>query len=161
MNWIWKLPLNLISQSSNKYQLDPLLLAAIISVESSGDPLASRYEKSYNYLVDTKLHARKNNITHETEEILQKTSHGLVQIMGGTARFLGFQGSLVKLYRPNININYGAMYISKLKEKYDKLEDVIAAYNAGSAKMINGEYANQNYVDKVLDRMGLINAMGE
>ena len=88
-----------------------------------------------------------------TEKMLQRTSFGLCQIMGATARFLGFKGWLTKLYEPEINKVWAQKYLDWLAETY-KLstpEDLAAAYNAGRVqKDKNRRYKNQRYVNKVM-----------
>ena len=128
------------------------LVLAIIEAESSGNPRAMRYEEMYIYI---NLRApRPDNCTALTEKILQKTSFGLMQIMGGTARHLGFKGWLGELLEPETNIRYGVLWLSHLYDEYHKshgIEGVIAAYNSGSPrKNSSGEFANQGYVQKIM-----------
>jgi soluble lytic murein transglycosylase-like protein len=77
-------------------------------------------------------------------------SWGVMQVMGGLARDLGYQGHLPNLCDPNLNINYATLYIQRLRRRWPEESDVIAAYNAGSPrKRASGMYENQRYVDKV------------
>jgi len=148
--WALKLPWNLISRQATSHNLDPALVGAFIQVESSGKGSRSRFEPAWGYFLTPDLFAKSLGITRETEEIHQKTSWGLMQIMGGVARELGFTDNLPKLIVPAININFGCMHLSKLIAKYQALPDAIASYNAGSPrKTADGKYVNQDYVDKV------------
>ncbi len=127
------------------------LLAAIAKVESDFRPWAGRYETNYGWITsDTKRLAKENGITERTEIIWQKTSWGLCQIMGGTARDLGFEGLLSELLDPDLNLKYAMKLIDQLFARGYKEDQVISAYNAGAAKYNEtGKFVNQKYVDKV------------
>lgn len=154
MSWLFLLPLNTISQVSEAYGLDPKLVASIVMVESSGETCATRYEPEYHYLLTPERFSKSLRISLDTEQVSQKMSFGLMQVMGGLARELGFEGHLVELCEPTIGLNYGCKYLKKLLDKYGKLGDAISAYNQGSPrKRLTGEYYNQEYVDKVLERL--------
>ena len=95
-------------------------------------------------------------------------SWGPMQIMGATARWLGFKGTfLSELIEPEVGIEYGCKYLANLKRRFsgnsknncNQVDDIaifcdkkISAYNAGSPrKKADGTYVNQKYVDKVLN----------
>lgn len=126
------------------------LVYAICQVESSLNPLATRYEPNFRWLV--------GNIDTMTplERHGQMTSWGLMQVMGSVARELGFAGQFddnCALFLPSINLFYGCLHLRRFKAKYNEWPDVIAAYNAGSPRRVMGSvgaYVNQPYVDKVL-----------
>jgi soluble lytic murein transglycosylase-like protein len=137
-----------------RFGIEPDLAAGIITVESEWNPLAVRYEGNFHFLVAPDANAEKHGITPITERVLQKCSYGLMQIMGGRARELGFALPLPALFEAKLNIEYGCRCLRDIKRRYTKLEDIIAAYNAGSAKRLpTGPYLNQSYVDKVLRAM--------
>jgi soluble lytic murein transglycosylase-like protein len=131
---------------------DVALIYAIIETESGWNPYAVRYEPNWQYLIkipDKMLNALC--ITRDTEEQLQKFSWGLMQVMGSVARELNFTGLLTELVNPQVNVNLGIRHFKRFLDKYKKLEDAIASYNAGSPrKKSDGKYVNQEYVDKVL-----------
>jgi soluble lytic murein transglycosylase-like protein len=134
--------------------LDQALLEAIIEAESAWNPNAMRFELSFPYIENPKLYARRNKITPKTEHYLQKFSWGLCQIMGCTARGLGYMGPLVQLIDPEINLQMMAKYVLDRCMKYPFVDKQIAAYNAGSVQLTEtGQFINQNYVDKVLKIM--------
>lgn len=86
--------------------------------------------------------------------MFQKTSWGLMQIMGGTARDLGFAGPLTDLMDPELGIFWGCRYFQAHCSQYVQLLDQIAAYNAGQVRrMQDGTYLNQGYVDKMIDAL--------
>lgn len=149
--WAFKIPLNLVFCSAKDFDLDPHLVAAIVNQESRGMTYAARYEPLFRYLEKPADHAKQQGISVETEEMLQKTSFGLLQIMGGTARFIGYSGALPALFKPDTNLYWGCRYLKRLKGQYPDIKDMVAAYNAGSPrKDSTGAYVNQSYVDSVL-----------
>lgn len=147
-----QLPLNIIKAKASERDIDPWLLAAICWKESRGFVYAARYEPHYRWTYNTEKFARMQGISVETEKNLQKQSYGLAQVMGGTARWMGFTGPLPALYRPENNLYWAAKYLRHLADKQNKFnqKDLIAAYNAGSVrKDARGNYVNYEYVDAV------------
>ncbi len=130
--------------------VDPILVSAIISVESSWDVFAARYEPLFHYFVTPEIFAQKNKTNVTIERSLQQFSYGLMQVMGATARGLGFAGYPFRLFDPEENIRFGCKYLAALRKRYVKLDDVISAYNAGPGHPTR---SNQAYVDKVLAAM--------
>lgn len=104
---------SLIKEYSNKYNLDPFLVAAIINVESS-------YDK---------------------DAISPKSAKGLMQISPQTGQWIGEELALSdyseeKLFLPEINIMMGTWYLNRLSRQYeDNLDHVLIAYNAGSGNL--------------------------
>ncbi|EOC99850.1 lytic transglycosylase domain-containing protein [Caldisalinibacter kiritimatiensis] len=134
-----------IVKYSNEYDIDPLLVASIIRVESKFDTYAQSH----------------------------KGARGLMQISRQTGRWGAEQVGIEDytddmLFEPEINIKLGCWYISKLNEQFDNnLPIVIAAYNGGSGNvtkwLANEKYSSDGitldyipfketdqYVDKVL-----------
>lgn len=130
------------------------LIMSIIHVESNGVAKSARYEKQYTYYWKDKEFARIQNISLETERAFQKTSWGPMQIMGGTARWLGYTSWLPDLCDLRIGVIWGLQYFKKVCDKQLYINDKIAIYNAGSIrKTAEGKYVNQAYVDKVLAQL--------
>lgn len=98
-----------ISQSASKYNVDPLLIAAIIRVENN----------------------------YKAEGTSNKGALGLMQLMPETARWIKEMGNIGSsldddLQDITVNINMGAWYLNWLLNYYDgHLNYAIAAYNAG------------------------------
>lgn len=94
-----------ISMYAEEYNVDPLLIFAIIKTES-------------NFNTNSKS---------------SKEAKGLMQLMENTANELFTEESEdLDLYNPEINIKLGTYYFSKLLEKYDyQIGIALAAYNAG------------------------------
>lgn len=142
--------LPVLKEECTRLQISIDTLDAIIHVESSWNPWAVRYERQYAYLLTPEEFAKSSRITLETEAVLQRCSWGLCQLMGGTARDLGYTGMLTCLLDPEVNILYGAHLFARIAGHYVHQDDQIAAYNAGSVKRkADGRYLNQGYVDKV------------
>lgn len=134
-----------------KYNLDPKWVEAMIQVESGGRTYATRYEPGFNYLEVVEYWANRLGQSFDTEANGQKISWGLLQVMGGTARHVGFSGYFPELCVPSVGIHFGCLVLSKKLKRYDgNYQDAVAAYNAGSVKKIGPYYSNQQYVDKVL-----------
>lgn len=148
--WVQKLPWDIIEDVADAENVPATILAAIIQTESSGNRFAIRFEPGYKYLFQTRENAQDNRITEATETVMQMTSFGLTQVMGAVARELGLKGPIFQLLEPQVNITYCAKLLKRLAKKYTQKDDLIAAYNAGSAiKGMDGRYKNQTYVDKV------------
>ncbi|MHA1827800.1 MAG: lytic transglycosylase domain-containing protein [Candidatus Heimdallarchaeaceae archaeon] len=145
--------IRIIKEEAKFKNLPDSILLGLVQVESGFNPFAVRYEPNYKYVKIVES-LKPKNCSNNTEINLQKTSWGLFQIMGGTARYLGFDGWLTKLIIPEINIEYGTLYFATLYRRYVAkygIAGVIAAYNAGSPRFDdNGNLINQHYVDKVM-----------
>lgn len=139
-----------------RFGVDPKVIAALVTVESTWNPWVCRLEPSYAYTVRVRDFAEMHRQTHTTELWHQRTSWGLLQVMGGTARDLGFSDCLTMLTSPAVGLEYGIRYFLTKQARYPELEDQIAAYNAGSARKdpLSKRYSNQAYVDKVLNALG-------
>lgn len=76
-------------------------------------------------------------------------SYGVCMINEKTAKsFFPFVDRLA-LQQPSENITIAAMYLKKLYSKYNNPWHSVAAFNAGKARMENGQYRNAEYVAKV------------
>jgi len=109
---------SLILTNAEKYQVDPELLAIIITIESGGNPQA----------------------------VSQVGAQGLMQIMPGTAgdiakKYLKEPRTDYDIYDPATNIEFGAAYLSYLRDRFgtagqsptwdETVELVAAGYNGG------------------------------
>ena len=145
--------LNIVRSTAGTVGIDPNLAQAIAEVESSLDPTVARYEKNFPYILTPDKFAKTLNISTETEHEFQKFSWGVMQLMGVCARELGFQSMLPLLIQPSLGALYGCRKLHAVMKKNPKLEDAISAYNAGTAVIKNGRYINQEYVDKVMEKL--------
>ena len=152
----------IINSEAAKFYLDPQLVTAIIMKESSGNPFVCRYEPKWKYAFECKgfAYILGYGCTEETERLGQMTSWGLMQVMGTVARELGFRGWFSQLCDPAIGINYGCKKLRKIADRYASTDDIISAYNAGSAiKNASGFYSNQSYVDEVFKNLRSIKSL--
>lgn len=150
--WAVHFPWPEIHDAAAEFGLDPSLIAAIIQVESGGMPLRIRAEPTFEFLNAPARYAERLGITKNTEIACQKMSWGLMQIMGATARDMGFEGHLTELIFPEAGIYWGSKYLGTRVKRYKSTKAAIAAYNAGSLRTLeNGAIMNQKYVDKVTD----------
>ena len=137
---------NLIERMAPTFGLEASLVYAVCRQESSLNPFAVRYEKNYRWLLPE---VKVPGCTSETERMLQKTSIGLMQVMGAVYRELGFTGWLTEVVGDAvIQLEYGCLFLSKKIEKYG-MDRGILAYNSGSPIKKNGKYINQYYLDRV------------
>lgn len=153
------------SKAASDWGIPLELLKAIIEVESGGDPWAVRFEPEYQWFYDVEKHEpwdrqstrpfpSLSGVSSATEKNLQATSFGLMQIMGATAREMGFERPfLSELCEPRINLKYGCRYLVQLHRRFGDEHGwggVAAAYNAGSPrKREDGSWENQAYLDKL------------
>jgi hypothetical protein len=151
-NWARPLPWALILEKAKEHKLDPVLVAAICHEESGGITWRTRYEPGYPYLVTPQIFAQRLLTSVATEIAHQQTSWSHLQIMGANARALGYADYLPKICaQPDLAIHYGCKFLANLVERYEKLELVVASYNAGSPqRRADGKLKNQGYVDRVL-----------
>ena len=102
-----------INKYSKEYDVDPLLVAAIINVES-------KYNK---------------------DAVSPKDARGLMQIGPTTGKWAGEELNIANynenmLFIPEINIRIGCWYLSKLESEFgDNIDLILAAYNAGSGNV--------------------------
>lgn len=96
---------SMVVAAAMSYQLDPRLLAAIITVETEWDPMA------------VGLHGER----------------GLMQILPSTGKFLAQQAGLKEYDLADIgtNLKLGALYIAQLLQEYGTVQTALAVYNGG------------------------------
>lgn len=104
-----------ILEESKKYSIDPALILAVISVESS----------------------------FRNDAVSSKGARGLMQIRPFVASSLAREVNLAtwegedSLYDPSLNIKLGVFYLSYLKKSFRDLRLALAAYNWGPTKIRN------------------------
>lgn len=145
----------MIGHAAVKHKVPVDLLSAMIEVESGWNPWAMRYEAHYRHLVEYS----HGLVSAATEANQQKTSWGLLQVMGATAREMGCtEPFLSVLCRPEIGIAFGCKYLVHMFKKYKGWTDAVSAYNQGSPRYDadTNQYKNQEYVDKVYNAIKCI-----
>lgn len=137
----------LITKYAEKYKLKPEIVYGICQKESNFNPLAIRYEPDFKYHVNF----YPVGCSKATEDILQKFSFGIMQIMGCVLRELGYDKVLTDILTDlECQLDYSCKHLSKKISKYGEF-DGIASYNSGSpVKTSTGLLVNQKYVTDVL-----------
>jgi len=151
----------LIEQAAAAHHLPVQLVTAVAGVESGGDTCAFRFEPAFldrHVRPDRTVRAR-GFCSLETERQGLATSWGLMQVMGATARVLGFDGPFLSaLTDPKTGLDYGCRLLARLRDRhYARLgwPGVVAAYNAGSPRLTTtGRFVNQEYVDRIARALG-------
>lgn len=139
---------DIIEAKAKAHGLDAALVAAVIEVESAGDPFAVRYEPNFKYV--RVGDAKPGACSTQTELNIQRTSWGLMQVMGSTARDFGLTGWITTLVEPELGIEFGCRVLAKKVGLFGEAQG-LGAYNAGIPLVLpTGRLKNQPYVDKVL-----------
>ena len=114
---------DLIMQEGYNQGMDPAAIAAVIAIESEGNPYAKRNE-------------------YDSNGILWATSYGLMQILDTTADWLKKREPSLKyngvdsLYIPGVNIEMGTYYLKWQFTRYNRLKYAFAGYNAGTCMVL-------------------------
>jgi soluble lytic murein transglycosylase-like protein len=136
--------ISLAHQKAEKYGLDSALVCSIVEQESNWNPFAVRYEPGFY----TKYIIPSLEVGHfgPTEGICRATSWGLCQVMGQTAREVGFGGPfLSELCDPERGLDIGCKYLSVLYSKTENnMREALLRWNGGG---------NEAYPDQVIARM--------
>jgi len=151
----------LIENAARTWGLPREIVAAVVGVESGGNAWAFRYEPAFyeRHVAGNPSVRPKAPCSLDSERQALATSWGLMQVMGSTARGLGFQGPFLSaLTDPAIGLDYGCRLLAQLRDRLLERHGwpgVAAAYNAGSARMAaDGTFVNQSYVDKIARALG-------
>lgn len=140
-----------IKAAASRHGLEPEWVAAIVQVESAGNPSAVRFEANWRYFCNVQMHAKRLRITEDSEKTLQQFSWGLMQVMGSVAREWGYPDPLFTLCEHSRSLEYGCRHLKNMRRRFPTGRDWIAAYNAGSPrKRPDGTYENESYVRKVV-----------
>lgn len=112
-----------INRAGEKYGIDPLLITAVIKVESA-----------FNYAEDVVSH---------------KGAQGLMQLMPITQK----EVNVSKPYDIAQNVDGGTRYLAKMKDRFGSTEMALWAYNAGPTRVERGVMPaeTRNYIINVLN----------
>ena len=98
-----------------------------------------KYSKEYDVDADLIYAIIKAESNFESKAVSNQNAQGLMQLMYSTAEEIAESIDLElteeNIFEPEINIQLGTKYISKLLEKYECIEVALAAYNAGSGNV--------------------------
>ena len=133
---------SIVATAADAWDVSAPLIKGIIAAESEFKPTA-----------------------YKAEPQIGDASYGLMQLLFGTAKLLGYSGATSGLYDPTTNIRLGTRYLADLiKTASDRgygVDSAISAYNAGFSGSRAGDgkrttndpgspFINQSYVDKVV-----------
>lgn len=156
-----------------RHHLDPAVVLAIVSVESSGHPWAWNPEPRYRYFWDVRAWRPFRSVTPaeiaseyppadfraiagdpDQEWWAQQASWGVMQVMGAVAREAGFRHAyLPELCDPWTGLEYGCTHFAgQLIWSGGDVARALGAYNAGRGGA-DGP-AGQAYAARVLARVG-------
>jgi soluble lytic murein transglycosylase-like protein len=133
---------SIVATAADAWDVEPALIKGIIAAESEFKPTA-----------------------YKSEPQIGDASYGLMQLLYGTAKLLGYSGATGGLYDPTTNIRLGTRYLADLIKTARNggygVDSAISAYNAGFSAARDGDgkrttndpgapFVNQTYVDKVV-----------
>lgn len=133
----------IVAEAGTAWDVEPALIKAIIGAESEFNVHAFRAEPQIN-----------------------DASFGLMQLLYGTAKGMGFTGSVIQLYDPLTNIRLGTRFLAALiktaAQRGYGVDSAVSAYNAGFSAVRPGDgkrvtnaagslFVNQAYVNRVLE----------
>jgi soluble lytic murein transglycosylase-like protein len=135
--------LTLAHKAAAARSLDPALVCAVIEQESSWNTWAMRYEPFFFTKYVAVLYT--NNKITASEAYARGFSWGLMQVMGQTAREMGFDGNFLSaLCDPEQGLAIGCKLLRKKIDTMDNdLTRGLLAWNGG---------ANPSYATQVLAR---------
>lgn len=166
----------MIYDNASKLGLPPAVIECMIDVESSRNCYAWRHESHYRWLWNVETQSPFRTLTkaeirsskapadfpsqrgsQDTEWTGQRSSWGLMQVMGSTAREHGFKHNFSQLCNPEQGIQWGCKHLKWLYDRHWEKhgwQGIISSYNQGvPLKNDDGTWANQSYVDKVFNRV--------
>ena len=124
---------DMILKYSHQYKVSPILVKAVVDVESRYNPYAiEKCEKG-------------------DKHCLKNPSIGLMQVKYTTAQSMNFNGSIFSLLDPDTNIKLGVQYIAKcLKWSKGNVNRALVMYNQGPGRAQGCQNWNDHdYVRKV------------
>lgn len=112
----------LVVETADRHQLDPRLVAAVVTVETNWD----------------------------AEAVGGHAERGLMQILPSTGAYLAGLAGLndYNLSDPATSLDLGSLYLAKLLRQYGTVEKALAAYNGGPRAVEH--WASNGYVSRVL-----------
>lgn len=147
--------LPIIRVQASSFDLPPELVRAMVAQESTFQPYRNRFEQDFydSYIKGKKLDFVPPLCLKITEALGRATSWGLFQIMGATARELGFRGWFPELCQLEVGLEWGCRYLASLRRRFghEGWAVVVRAYNGGPGGRAN---ASNHYPDEVLEKLG-------
>lgn len=138
-----------IAAAADRYGVPRPLAFGLVAQESGFNPSAYRAEPAYRC---------------SRTGAVGDGSYGLTQILLCTAQGLGFTGSAAGLLDPRTNLDLGLRYLASEIKARGTVAAGLSSYNggyrpaAGYGAPIGGRFANQEYVDGVLEKTAYFTA---
>lgn len=147
----------IIRLNAQNFSLDPKLIACIIYQESGGDEEAYREEEHFfeKYL---RGKTRKDLVGYvpnfppsfASELRARSRSFGVMQILGETARLMGYDGRWLPACRvTSVNVHLGCKYLRHLFDKAAKISDETAR----QAQVLTWWNGSAEYPPLIIDHM--------
>lgn len=112
--------------------------------------LANRYAREYQISPALVLAVMQTESDFDKNAISSADARGLMQITPETFEWLqtktGEKLELDALFEPEVSVRYGTLFLSILSERFENLEAIVAAYNAG-INAVTGWLADSRYSD--------------
>lgn len=127
----WRTYLPSVYIAASRYGVDPAIVLAVIGTESSFNPKAFKQEPN-------------------------DASYGLMQVLFGTAKGLGYTGTTAGLFDPVTSIDLGTKLLGQnLRARGGDVDAAVSQYNGGyrptygfGKRFPNGTFGNQAHVDR-------------
>jgi len=118
-----------IYAAATRHAVPPALALSVAYWESGCDPTRTRYEPHVALWPSVRSHP-------PAERKFRATSFGLFQVLGVTARSMGYTGTPEQFRQPAINAEYGIRYLAAKHQQYGNWSDALAAYNGGHGAVL-------------------------
>lgn len=119
-----------IDALAQRYDVSQSLVLALVFHESGCNANAVRFEPHVYLWPDVVRRARGNR----SERRFLASSYGVAQVLGVTARGMGYAGSPADFkYR---SLEYGVRYLAGKYRQYRAWDDALAAYNGGPGAVL-------------------------
>jgi len=143
------------AEVAHTHGLEPALVCCIVEQESRWNTWLSRYEQGFftKYLDNSSIHAAARDfaraapyiLSFDTELRERAFSRGLMQVMGQTAREVGFKDPLPMMHDPETGLSVGCKYLARLLSSCrGDVKKALLRYNGGG---------DPRYPNKVLGNM--------
>lgn len=137
----------LASKYATKWNIDPVLLCALVEHESSWNPWAVRFEPAF----ESRYVKPVNPAMPTTLELTKAMSFGLGQIMGEVAIELGFQGRfMTELCDPDTGLEFAARKLHRCLTIHQPVKQNDGSFDYGLALLAYNGGADMNYPKLVM-----------
>lgn len=111
-----------------QHKIPPAIFLGLIEQESAFNTFSMRFEPAF--------HVRYEGTVLDTEHVARATSYGLCQVMGQTARELGYNGPFLSALCDEITgMTYGAKKLANCFSNNRSSSEALLHYNGGSNKL--------------------------